>query len=269
MHGVAASPVNEVASSARGAGAATVVAAVMLVLAVVVGGLWPVTLAITVVCVVVAALGRSRGSRSIAVLVLCLLAATWLLRLPGWSLWPLPLVLAAGVYVLLTRTTSWGLVDDWFTRGRIDRRGVLLTVAIVPVSAAALVVWASVVGQDGSGQEAYRELVASRGPLVLALAGLGFALVNAAAEELVYNGVAQRSMHLHLRPVVAVVLTACVFGASHWFGFPSGWSGVVLAGVYGFLLSVLRHVSGGLLLPWVAHVLADVTIVAILASLWS
>ncbi len=250
-------------------GVVTAAAAVLLVVAVVLGGLWPVAVGVAVLCVLLAVPARTpRGARSLVVLVLCFLAASWLLRLPGWALWPLPLVLAAGGYVLLTRVTSWDLVDDWFARGHVDRRGVLLTVAIVPVSAGALVVWAAMVGEAGAGHEAYRELVAARGLPVVALAGLGFALVNAAAEEMVYNGVAQRSMNLHLRPALAVVLTASVFGASHWFGFPSGWSGVVLAGIYGLMLSVLRHVSRGLLLPWVAHVLADVTIITILVAQW-
>ena len=104
-------------------------------------------------------------------------------------------------------------------------------------------------------------------PIVIDAGALGFAVVNAAAEELAYNGVLQRALGLEVTSVWAVLTAATAFGASHWFGFPSGWWGVALAGVYGAMLSVLRQVSGGLLLPWIAHVLADLTIVAILVAI--
>ena len=224
---------------------------------------------------------RPSGARSVAALAACVVAAVWALRVAGgvlegagfagassMALWPLPLVLAVGLYVPLSRVRALGLVGDWFFRGTVDRRGLWLLAAIVPVSALALVLWAWATGEDGSGFAAYRRIVADHGVVVMVLGALVFSSVNAAAEECAYNGVAQRAFGLDVGRVVAVVLAAAMFGASHWYGFPNGWWGVLLASGYGLVLSALRQVSRGLLLPWAAHVLADLTIVAVLVTLW-
>jgi membrane protease YdiL (CAAX protease family) len=251
---------------------ATVLAGVLLVAAVVVGGAGPVeALAIgTGAGALVAARRRvGRGARSVAALVVCFLVALWVLRAAGAGLWPLPLLGAAGLYALVSRAHGLELVTDWCVRGHGSRRGWALVGAVVPVSAAGLLAWFALAGHGADTQAAYRELLEGRGAGLLLAAGAGFALVNAAAEELVYNGITQRAFALDLRAAAAVLLTAAVFGASHWYGFPSGWAGVLLAAAYGLLLAAVRHVSGGLLLPWVAHVAADLTIVSILAISWS
>jgi membrane protease YdiL (CAAX protease family) len=221
------------------------------------------------------------GARSVAALAACIVAAIWMLRGAGaalegagfagagsMALWPIPLVLALGLYGPLSRIRALGLVNDWFRRGTINRPGLWLTAAIVPVAALALVLWSLATGEDGSGFEAYRRILADQGVVVLVLGALVFSFVNAAAEEGAYNGVAQRAFGLDVDRVFAVVLAAAMFGASHWYGFPNGWWGVLLATAYGLVLSALRQVSQGLLLPWVAHVLADLTIVAVLLTLW-
>ncbi|QQB63679.1 CPBP family intramembrane metalloprotease [Kytococcus sedentarius] len=273
--------------SRTGRGVAAFVAAGCLVAAVVVGGHPVVGPMVAVVALVVVAHGARRqggtvtGAGSVAALALCLVAAVWTLRgagaalegmgvpgAAGIALWPVPLVLAVGLYVVLSRWRALHLVTDWFRAGTVNRTGAWLTVAIVPVSALALVIWSWAAAEDGAGQNAYRQLAENQGVPVLVLGALAFSAVNAAAEESAYNGVAQRALGLDLRGPVAVVLSAAMFGASHWYGFPNGWWGVCLAGVYGLVLSVLRQVSRGLLLPWVAHVLADLTIVAVLMTLW-
>lgn len=252
---------------------ATVLAGALLVAAVVVGGAGPVaalSLGAGATVLVAARRRAGRGARSVAALVVCFLVALWALRATGGgALWPLPLLGAAGLYALLSRVRGLELVTGWCVRGRGSRRGWALVAAVVPVSAAGLLIWFALVGHGVDTQAAYRDLLEGRGVALVLAAGVGFALVNAAAEELVYNGITQRAFALDLRPTAAVLLTAAVFGASHWYGFPSGWAGVLLAGGYGLLLAAVRHVSGGLLLPWVAHVAADLTIVSILAVSWS
>jgi membrane protease YdiL (CAAX protease family) len=264
----------------------SLVAAVCLVAAVVVGGHPVAGPAVALVALIVVVATRDRGetpsgAASVAMLALCLVAAVWLLigagkllfvaGVPGAlsiSLWPVPLVVGVALYVAVSRWRALGLVTDWFRRGTVNRPGLWLTVGIVPVAALALVVWTWAVGEDGTGKGPYRDLLADQGVVVVLLGALAFSVVNAAAEECAYNGIAQRAFGLALPGVVAVALAAATFGASHWYGFPNGWWGVLLAGAYGLMLSILRHVSGGLLLPWVAHVLADLTIVAILLTLW-
>ena len=280
-------------AAARCAWAPALVAAGCLVTAVVAGGhpvAGPVTAAVSAVLVAglvgfARAAGTRRsspsGAQSVAALAACIVTAIWVLRGAGSvleragfagassvALWPLPLVLALGLYGPLSRIRALGLVNDWFRRGTINRPGLWLTAAIVPVAALALVLWSLATREDGSASEAYRRILADQGVVVLVLGALVFSAVNAAAEEGAYNGVAQRAFGLDGGRVFAVVLAAVMFGASHWYGFPNGWWGVALATAYGIVLSVLRQVSRGLLLPWVAHVLADLTIVALLLTLW-
>ncbi|GAA1741185.1 hypothetical protein GCM10009809_40910 [Isoptericola hypogeus] len=243
----------------------------LLVAAVVVGGSGGVaalTIGVASATLVAARRGAGRGARSAAALACCYLLGLWTLLAAGVALWPLPLVVAAGLYTLVSRVRALELVTDWFAWGRGGRRGWLQVAAVVPVAASGLLVWFAVLGHGADTQAAYRDLLTDRPVALVVAAGLGFALLNAAAEELVYNGIGQRSLALDLRPATAVLVTAAVFGGSHWYGFPSGWAGVVLAGAYGLLLAAVRQVSGGLLLPWLAHVAADLTIFTILAIAW-
>jgi membrane protease YdiL (CAAX protease family) len=90
--------------------------------------------------------------------------------------------------------------------------------------------------------------------------GIGFAAVNAAQEELRF-----RAVPLALAaPVVggerAIWMTATAFGIAHWFGHPSGPSGVVLALLAGLVLAKAMLETRGLLWPWAIHAVQDVAI---------
>jgi len=63
----------------------------------------------------------------------------------------------------------------------------------------------------------------------------------------------------------AVALQAVSYGLQHTQGFPSGPLGVTLATIYGLVLGVVRLKANGLLAPWLAHVVADLTIIALIA----
>ena len=60
---------------------------------------------------------------------------------------------------------------------------------------------------------------------------------------------------------------AILFGAWHYYGIPSGWTGVGLTTVYGWIMGLLAdlHPSTGLLLPILAHSIADYYIFAVIA----
>ena len=62
------------------------------------------------------------------------------------------------------------------------------------------------------------------------------------------------------------MLQATSFGVARAHGFPRGVTGVLLAGVWGYLLGLLRQRTGGLLAPVLAHVVADGTIAYVLVS---
>ena len=58
---------------------------------------------------------------------------------------------------------------------------------------------------------------------------------------------------------------ALVFGLWHYHGIPSGWTGVGLTFVYGYIMGLLYQYGDGLFLPIVAHTIADYYIFTIIA----
>ncbi len=133
----------------------------------------------------------------------------------------------------------------------------LAAFAISMLATIALVSWAELLQPD---LETFRAMVPRGNMLVLISAALGFALLNATMEELIWRGGIQSWLVEHTSIRLAILVQALSFGALHWAGFPSGWSGVALATIYGVMLGWLRHATGGLAAPIVAHILADLTI---------
>jgi hypothetical protein len=101
---------------------------------------------------------------------------------------------------------------------------------------------------------------------LLALAGLAFAIGNAAVEEFVFRGVYMHSLDSAFGAgMVSVLVQGWLFGAIHYLsGFPNGLAGLVLATAYGVMLGLLRRRSSGMLAPWLAHAGADMIIFVIL-----
>ena len=94
---------------------------------------------------------------------------------------------------------------------------------------------------------------------------VGWSALNAVAEEFFFRGALQRAL-TPLGAAWAIGVQAAAFGLIHYRGFPRGWSGVALATIYGLMLGLLRRRADGLFAPWLAHLAADVVIVAILLS---
>ena len=94
--------------------------------------------------------------------------------------------------------------------------------------------------------------------------GIGFAVVNAMQEEVRF-----RAVPLALAaPVVggerAIWMTATAFGLGHWYGHPSGPSGVALTLLAGLILAKAMVDTHGLAWPWAIHAVQDVVIFAFL-----
>lgn len=141
--------------------------------------------------------------------------------------------------------------------GDADARAWLAALAIAILASIALITWAELLQPDLEG---FRAMVPRGNMAVLIAAALGFALLNAVMEELIWRGGIQSWLVGHTGIRLAILVQALSFGALHWAGFPSGWSGVGLATIYGVMLGWLRHATGGLAAPIAAHILADVTI---------
>lgn len=225
---------------------------------------WPWTGGPVLVAIVVTLLARrsSDATFQFGVVVSSLLM---LLAHPlGWDLWPGPLLVTLVAYLILARANLLG-EDPMPKRGHLDRRSFSLTIIIVVVSAVALLTWWIVFNPDLSDASSK---IPDLPVVALVGAGLVFALANAIGEEFIWRGVGTRALEKLDMPSAGVIaIQSLSFGLVHIHGFPRGWIGVGLATVYGAMLGGLRYVSGGLLAPWIAHVVADLVIFAVLVVL--
>lgn len=179
------------------------------------------------------------------------------------GLWPLPAAVVVLVaWVLARRQPRAKLWRSWLRRGHNTPETVWLLLAIVVGTGLALVVWQRMF--DGQLPDAYRDAAAGHSVWLIVIAGAMFALLNAAVEEAIFRGVFQTSLQTSIGPTGAILIQAAAFALLHIVGIPTGLIGALMAGSWGILLGVLRYRTRGILAPYVAHVAADLTIVAIM-----
>lgn len=171
--------------------------------------------------------------------------------------------LMIGLYLLVVAFVPGLRVGfGFFRRGSFGREAWLLCIGSGALSGAALLGWFALTRPDLS--ILIRNFLPDLPLPVLIVGGIGFAMVNALVEEVVYRGVVFGGLSESGLPVAVILpLQAAAFGAIHLGGLPSGWIGVGLASLYGFLMGVIRLRSKGLLAPWAGHVLTDMVIVTI------
>ncbi|OHD54935.1 MAG: hypothetical protein A2Y33_02990 [Spirochaetes bacterium GWF1_51_8] len=149
----------------------------------------------------------------------------------------------------------------WLKWGKLDRLSAVMVIVTVIVSSGSLVLWTYLFKPDMSG---LLEIIPFDNiPLLIALI-LGFSLFNAIGEETVFRGILQEALKTVFPfPFAAVTIQCLLFGVWHFYGFPSGVSGMALVWLWGAALGWLRERTGGMLAPLLAHFFADFTIILI------
>lgn len=202
--------------------------------------------------------GLRAEARLFALLVAStIIATTWV---P--AVWPLPQLTVGGPLVLAAmRWPRRPVPPPWLARGRLDPLPIALLGALAAV---ALGAWTFATSPDLSRAAAM--LPPWPGP-ALAAAAIGFSIVNAVLEEVIFRGVLQDLLRSWLGAEVwPVLLQGAAFGVLHWHGIPSGPLGALMAGSWGVMLGWARRRSHGLRTPILAHVVADAVIFTILAA---
>lgn len=93
------------------------------------------------------------------------------------------------------------------------------------------------------------------------------ALNDALDQELVWRGLfLTHLMRSGFDPASANLIQAISFGAAQWHGIPSGWSGMGMALVYGWVLGTVVITLNGLAVAVVVHWVADYFIFTIIAT---
>jgi membrane protease YdiL (CAAX protease family) len=98
--------------------------------------------------------------------------------------------------------------------------------------------------------------------LALLPLGVGFALVNAAQEEIRFRAVPIAALEPAVGAEAAIWMTAAAFGLAHWSGHPSGPTGVLLTFAGGLMLAKAFVETRGIAWAWAIHALLDVVIFA-------
>jgi membrane protease YdiL (CAAX protease family) len=182
---------------------------------------------------------------------------------PGIGLWPIgPLVsllLTAGVSWRTGRLSRW---REWLRIGHVDSTAWLAVATVGVVSVVGLELWHSTF--HGQLPQAYRLLAASVPAPVAAAGGLGFLILNGAVEDSVFFGVLLTPVLRHYPRSWAIGLIAVGFGTAHVHGVPNGAPGIVLAAAWAVMLAYLRTRTEGMLATYLAHIVADGTIVILL-----
>jgi membrane protease YdiL (CAAX protease family) len=167
------------------------------------------------------------------------------------------------ILVLAPRMRS---AANWLRRGAIDRVVVGVAGGFVLLAGAALLIWYQLFRPDLS--DLFAQFVPDLPLGLLLLGGVAFAMWNAFIEEVAYRGVLMEALEWGLGSRwVALIGQAVAFGTLHINGFPRGAVGVLMATIYGLMMGVVRMRSRGMFAPWVAHVVTDVIIIAILLLL--
>jgi len=91
-------------------------------------------------------------------------------------------------------------------------------------------------------------------------AALIFAGLNAFLEEFRFRAAPLARLVPALGAGHALVVTSVLFGIGHYYGHPSGPSGVLLAGIAGWLLGITMLGTRGIASAWLIHGFQDVLI---------
>lgn len=209
----------------------------------------------------VLAVSCGRGSAHVshaAWMVLVFFLALQFPRLYGY--WPLPILLILAAYGLpVAAAPRLRASVGWLKRGTLDKLTWGMTGVFAVVSALGVTAWRFLAHPDLA---AFRGFVPAGVPLWLLPIGIVlYAALNALYEEVVWRGILTQSLEAAAGPGWGALLAQSLgFGLWHFHGFPGGWLGVGLAGVFALLMGWLRHRSRGLLAPWLAHMAVDTTI---------
>ncbi len=208
-------------------------------------GFWTVaTVAILALCAVV-----SRSGQAVHLSLFALLWIALPFTVSVFRPWPFGLLIPIAAYgILVAAVPPLRRSFGWLRRGRWGADVLRLVLATVVVSGVALVVWYGAVLPDVRQSLKYLPHM----PIwIFPLAGLGFAMRNAALEEAIFRGIIMDALDSAFGPGnTAIALQAASFALLHYVsGFPSGGWGLAMTFVYGRMLGTIRRCSQGMLAP--------------------
>jgi len=170
--------------------------------------------------------------------------------------------LGAHAYKLVQALCALLLLPGSFKAGRSPSWATLLACAVVAVGTGAVLrIWSNVTNSIGNHagvqgmvrQQRQRQENGDGKLYILTMAG-----VNAFCEEAVYRCLFLYGLQLGgWAAPAANVIQALQFGIAHFYGVPSGWSGVALSAIYGLILGYITVAFDGVGVVLLLHTSAD------------
>jgi membrane protease YdiL (CAAX protease family) len=175
---------------------------------------------------------------------------------PWLAPWFAPLL---GYFAVVMCIPSLRRSFSWLHFGRITPATVAATLLIIGLTMTVLLLGSQPYFPEGLGH-----MLPFQAPCGVLIAGALFSIINATSQELVFRGVLFDSLESIWGRWGAILVSAFVFGIGHLRVLPPGISGMLGASAaadFGFAVGCLRFWSGGLVLPVLAHIAADATII--------
>ena len=91
-----------------------------------------------------------------------------------------------------------------------------------------------------------------------------FSLTNSLTEELIFRFGVVGGLFNHYPKLTILIISAILFGLPHYFGWPSGFVGILMSGVLGYILCKATIETKGLSIAWTIHFVQDIIIFAAL-----
>ncbi|MDE3161019.1 MAG: CPBP family intramembrane metalloprotease [Acidobacteriota bacterium] len=89
---------------------------------------------------------------------------------------------------------------------------------------------------------------------------LVLAAMNSFAEEMLYRGVLLGPLLRQVTANQAISMTAMLFGIPHYHGTPSGFPGMGLTFIAGWVFGLAMVETRSILLPWFLHFVPDAVV---------
>ena len=87
-----------------------------------------------------------------------------------------------------------------------------------------------------------------------------FSITNSFSEEIIYRFAINGNLAKIAAPKTIFLISGIMFGFPRYWGFPTGLTGVIMAGLLGYILSKATHETQGLGICWGIHFVQDVII---------
>jgi len=89
---------------------------------------------------------------------------------------------------------------------------------------------------------------------------LFFSFINSLTEELIFRFGIVGGLVGQYSARIILIISAVLFGLPHYVGFPSGFIGVVMSGILGYILCKATIETKGLSIAWTIHFVQDIII---------